>query len=186
MNQTVRQGIPLKPDYAAARDAALASLVRAAIATGMAKLDRSFTPADYAKRTWNDRSVDLVLRAAVSPTALSSAGPLAQIAVAYLESLVPVSAGADLLARGIGLNFSGAASISVPGIAVPTGDFVGEGQPIPVTTGPTTPGPTLTPFKLAVITTLTGEMMRNPNAETLIREALIESAGPALQRGGRQ
>jgi hypothetical protein len=44
--------------------------------------------------------------------------PLAHVAVAFLETLVPQSAGADLLARGIGLNFDNAAQLNVPGIAV--------------------------------------------------------------------
>jgi hypothetical protein len=174
--------VPLRPDPSVAQDAALTSFVRACIATAMAKFDRNDTPVAYNKRTWNDRAVDMVLRAAVSPAALSNAGPLAQIAVAYLESLVPASAGADLLARGIGLNFSGAASINIPAIQTPTADFVGEGQPIPVVTEPTSAGPTLTPCKLALITTLTHEMMTNPNAETLVRQALVESSGPALDR----
>jgi Phage capsid family len=128
------------------------------------------------------RNADLILRAAVSPTALSTAGPLAQVSVAFLATLVPVSAGADLLSRGIGLNFSGKASINVPGIQVPTADFVAEGAPIPVVQETTSAGPTLTPHKIAVITTLTHEMMTNPNAETLIRQALIESSGPALDK----
>ena len=65
---------------------------------------------------------------------------LARIAVAYLEALVPVSAAADLLARGIGLNFDGAAQISVPGLSIPNADFVGESQPIPVQMAPTSAG----------------------------------------------
>jgi hypothetical protein len=96
--------------------------------------------------------------------------------------LVPTSAGADLLARGIGLNFDGAASISVPGITIPTGDFVAEGAPIPAVAAVTSAGPTLSPHKLAVITSLTGEMMRNANAETLVRQVLIESTGPAIDK----
>jgi hypothetical protein len=174
---------PLRLDPSAVNRDAVASVVRAAIATGLAKFDRDTTPAAVARRMWGgDRGVDLVLRAAVTPTALSNAGPLAQIAVAYLETLVPVSAGADLLARGIGLNFSGQASISVPAVQVPAADFVGEGQPIPVVTAPTTPGPTLTASKIAVIMTLTHEIMTNPNAETLVQQALVESTGPALDK----
>ena len=80
------------------------------------------------------------MRAATSPTSLAGNPELARIAVAYLEALVPVSAGADLLARGIGLNFDGAAQIAVPGIAISTADFVGEGQPIPVQMAPTSAG----------------------------------------------
>jgi hypothetical protein len=182
VNYSAPRDVRLRPDPSIAREAILTSLVRAVIATGLVKFDRTFTPADIARRTWNDRSVDLVLRAAVSPASLSNTPVLATVAVAYLESLVPQSAGADLLGRCIGLNFAGAAQINVPAIATPTADFVGEGQPIPVTTAPTSAGPTLLPYKLAVITTLTHEMMTNTNAERLIRQALLESAGPALDK----
>src|SRR5262249_3010240 len=131
---------------------------------------------------WDDRATDLVLRAATSPTSLAGTPALAQVAVAFLSTLVPVSAGADLLTRGIGLNFDGAASVSVPGISFATGaGFVAEGAPLPVQQGTTTPGPTFSPFKLAVITSLTSEMLRSSNAETLVRQVLIESTGPALE-----
>jgi subtilisin family serine protease len=78
------------------------------------------------------------------------------------------------------LQFGGAAQISVPSIALPVADFVGEGAPIPVRQATTSTGPTLTPFKFAVITTLTREMMESANAEELVRQVLMESTGPAL------
>jgi hypothetical protein len=161
--------------------AAVNSLTHAAIATGLAKLDRSIRASDFVRRTWDDRNADLIIKAASSP-ATTAITALTQISVAYLETLVPVSAGADLLQRGIGLNFAGAAQINVPAIQVPTANFVGEGLPIPVVVETTTAGPQLIPHKLAVITTLTHEMMVNPNAETLIRQALIEATGPALDK----
>jgi hypothetical protein len=162
----------------------ISPLVRAAIAVGLAGLDRRTGSAvDHAQRRFgDDRNLNLVLRAATSPTSLAGTPALARIAVAYLEALTPVSAGADLLARGIGLNFDGHAQISVPGIARPIADFVGEGQPIPVQIAPTSAGPTLTPFKLAVITSLTREMMESSNAETLVRAVLLEATGPALDK----
>jgi hypothetical protein len=91
-----------------------------------------------------------------------------------------MSAGVDLLRRGVQLNFDGAAQIAVPGIALPSATFVVEGQPIPVRQAPAAAGPTLSPHKLATIASLTGEMMRSKNAETLVRQALVESAGPGL------
>src|SRR5262249_30178787 len=107
---------------------------------------------------------------------------LARVAVAFLETLVPMSAGADLLRRGLGLNFAGAASIRVPAIAIPTSDFVGEGAPIPAPLETTSAGPTLAPFKIAALASLTNEMMRSPNAEDMVGAVLIESAGPALDK----
>jgi hypothetical protein len=181
MNAPPRMGIPLRPDPLARRDAAVASLVRAVLSIALSKLDRTARPSEIARR-WDDRTVDLVLRAAVSPTSVAGTPALAQVAVAFLDALVPVSAGADLLARGVQLNFAGAAQIKVPGIAIPVADFLGEMAPIPVQTAPTSAGPTLTACKLAVITSLTGEMLRDPNAETLVRQVLIESVGPGLDR----
>lgn len=173
-----RERARLKQD----REVAVASLVRAAIATGMGKLDRNVRAADYARSQWSDHRVELVLRAAASPTALTNTPALAQIAVAFLNALTPMSAGADLLTRGIGLNFAGAAQITVPNIAIPTADFVGEAQPIPAVTAPTSVGPTLTPHKIAAITALTGEIMRSSNAETMVRQVLMESTGPAIDK----
>ena len=167
----------------ARRERAITWLVRACITTGLSALDRSVTASEHAHRLWGtDRNVDLVLRAAVTPTSVAGTPALAQVAAAFLDTLVPVSAGADLLQRGIGLNFAGAASINCPAITIPVADFVGEGQPIPVVTAPTSAGPTLVPHKLAVMTSLTGEMMRNPNAEDLVRQALIEATGPAIDK----
>jgi hypothetical protein len=96
--------------------------------------------------------------------------------------LTPVSAGADFLSRGIGRNFFGAAQINVPAISIPTGGFVSEGSPIPALTALTTPGPSLVPYKLASLMSLTGEMIRNSNAETLVRQVLIESTGPTIDK----
>jgi hypothetical protein len=39
---------------------------------------------------------------------------------------------------------------------------------------------TLEPYKLATLTGLTGEMIRHSNVEALVRQALVESVGPAL------
>jgi len=87
-----------------------------------------------------------------------------------------------LLRRGLGLNFSGAASIRVPGITIPTADFVAEGAPIPAPLIATSSGPTLTPFKIAALATLTNEMMRSPNAVDMVRQVLVEACGPALDK----
>jgi hypothetical protein len=101
----------------------VSSLTPAAIAIGPAKLDRRFDPervrpSPIAK----DRSPDMILRTTCAPTSSATPTQLAHLVVTFLETLVPVGAGADLLARGIGLNFSGAAQNSIQGIAVPTAD----------------------------------------------------------------
>jgi hypothetical protein len=123
-----------------------------------------------------------LLRAATTPATIANNAPLAHVVLAFLETLVPASAGADLLLRGVNLGFDGNASISVPGITLPTTAFVSEGSPIPAVTATTNSGATLTPHKLAVITSLTGEMIRNSNAEAMVRQVLVESTGPALDK----
>jgi hypothetical protein len=158
------------------------ALTRAAIAIGLGTLDKQTYPEDYIKRTWDDHLANMVLRAATAPATLAGNAALARVAVAFLETLVPLSAGADLLRRGLGLNFSGAASVHVPGITIPNADFVGEGAPIPAPLITTSSGPTLTPFKIGALTVLTNEMMRSPNAENLVRQVLVEACGPALDK----
>jgi hypothetical protein len=172
----------IKPDFTAVRgDHRLSSFVRACLATGLAALDRDLRPSDVAKRWDNSRNIEMILRAAVSPTTTNTA-PLTQIGVAFLDALVPISAGAELLNRGIQLSFSGTSSITVPAIALPVAGFVGEGHPIPAVTAPTSAGPTMTPHLIKAIALLTGEVMRSSNAETLVRQVLIEATGPALDK----
>jgi hypothetical protein len=176
---TRQSDFPLTRNPETVRDNAVRSFTRAALCVGLAKLEKSNTNV-VARRFADDRNVDLILRAAVSPASTTNTTALTQIAQAFLDALVPASAGADLLNRSIELNFAGAAQISVPGIALPTATWVAEGAPIPVVKAPTTPGVSLSPRKLATIAVLTGEMMRSSNAETMVRQVLLESLGPAL------
>jgi hypothetical protein len=63
---------------------------------------------------------------------------------------------------------------------MPDAAFVGEGSPISVSQGTSSVNAVLTPYKLATLIALTGEMMRNSNAEQLIRAALVAAVGPSL------
>jgi hypothetical protein len=74
-----------------AREAAdgVASLTRACIALGLAKLDPSVHPSEFARRTWDDYRVDLILRTAVVPASTATTPVLTQVAVSFLEALVP-------------------------------------------------------------------------------------------------
>jgi hypothetical protein len=179
---------PLVPEdlprfTSAARENTIATFVRATIAVGMGKLDRNVGPEAYARKTWpGDRNVETVLRAATAPATIATSGPLAQVVAAFLPALTPVSAGADLLQRALGLSFDGYAQINIPSIGPLIADFVAEGAPIPVQQAATSPGTSLSPHKLAVITSLTSEMMRSGNAEQMVRQVMIESTGPAIDR----
>jgi hypothetical protein len=173
-----RPPIPLRPDRDAVNRAAVSMLCRAAIASGLATLDK-MPPATVAKRWEDHRDIELLTRAAVSPTAIAGNPALTQISFAFLQLLQAASAGADLLARSIVLDFNGAAQISCPGLSVPTSGFVAEGQPIPVIQSVSNIA-TMVPKKISVIASLTSEMMRSTNAETLVRTALVDSAAPPL------
>jgi hypothetical protein len=179
--------IPLRPDLTAAHNAALTSLTRACVAVARSASElntKKELAGDYLRRTWHgDRDAELVLRAASSPATTSTAGwaaELAQIRTAFLASLVPLSAGADLLQRALQLTFDGAGKISVPGLTIPPGKFVGQAKPIPVVQGTSSVQCILEPYTFASIASLTTEMLANANAEALIRAALVTAAGIGL------
>jgi hypothetical protein len=161
----------------------ISPLVRAAVAVGLGALDKTARPAEHARRRgWDeDRSLELLLRAPTTPTALSNTPGLGRISVALLDALVPLSAGAAVLRQGLELEFAGASSISVPSIVLPANavGFVAEGAPIPALQG-TSSGPVLSPRKLAAIVGLTGELLRGSNAESATRQVLIEGVGASL------
>jgi hypothetical protein len=180
MNQS--RPFPLPSDLGLKPASKPSPIVRAAIATARAAFKpRSDTPERVARALYgNDHDVELVLRAVTSPATLTNTPALAQLTKTFLTALKPMSAGIDLLDRGIGLTFDGAAQIQLPALTLPAIDFVGEGAPIPVVQGTSTGGPVLTPHKIAVITTLTSEMLNSSQAEQLVRMVLLNACGPAL------
>lgn len=105
--------IPLQLDDP---DRGVEHFVRAVIASGLSALDKRTTPNEYARRQWNDRNIDLVLSCcgvACDHSWQPGLGRGGGRRVLFQLELI-------CLIGGIGLNFSGAASIKVPGIAVPT------------------------------------------------------------------
>jgi hypothetical protein len=182
-----RQGIPLRPAAEAISEMAMTALTRACIATVASGLDRNVRRGSYVRDHWGDEAgpVETVLRAATSPAMTTQAGwakELATVSAVFLRNLVPYSAGADLLGRVLGLSFDGAAAINLPAVTVPLADFVAEGAAIPVVTGVAEIQAVLTAYKFAVITVLSRETIEGGNAESLVRAALLESTGPALDR----
>jgi hypothetical protein len=105
---------------------------------------------------------------------------LAQAIKSFLAALTPVSASAAVLARSLQVDWSGAGQISFPGLTLPAAAFVGEGAPIAVQDGTSSAGVTISPYKLAVIITLTNEMLAGGPAEAMVRQTLIENVGPTL------
>jgi hypothetical protein len=112
-------------------------------------------------------------RTAIHPASTTNTAALAAIGVAYVASLKPASAGADLLSRGLQLRFENRTqSISVPNLSLPDAAFVAEAAAIPVAQGPGA-GVRLPPHKLGIIAVATAELLRNANAKDLIKYVLI-------------
>ena len=141
--------------------------------------------ADVVAEHWpNDRVLETVIRATSALAMTSVAGwakELARIRVEALQALAPMSAGAQLLQAGTVLSLDGYGSISVPGFATAASNagFVQEGNPIPVKQLVSSAA-SLLPYKLASICALTQEMIDSSNAEALIGDALMRSAGATL------
>lgn len=169
------QPISLRPDPYAMREAAMTSLARACLNVARRAQDH------HAKSAWpDDRTVELLTRAAMAPTTTTSAAALRQVALHFVANLVPVSAAAAVVSRSLQLTFDDAGQLSVPALTLPRAAWVGEGLPIPVVQGNSSAGVPVDPYKLAVIVPLSGEMMRNSNAEAYVRQVLLENAGPTL------
>lgn len=169
------KGVPLRPDRDALREAAMTSIARAAIVAALGIRDAG------AYRTLaGDRQAELVLRSPSAPLSTTSAAALQTIALAFLSSLVPISASAAILARSIKLSFDGAGSIGIPQMVAPNAGWVTEGGVIPLSQGVSSRAATLSPFKLAVMVALSNELMKNTNAVDLVKAVLIENTAAAL------
>src|SRR4029077_19796728 len=107
-----------------------------------------------------------------------------QIVVDFMQTLLPKSVFPRLSNAGLSLSFARNGKIIIPTRArTPTiaGSFVGEGLPIPVRQGLFT-SQTLTPKKMAVITTWTREIDEHsvPAIEGLLRNAVQEDTAISL------
>jgi hypothetical protein len=186
----VRTPIPLKPDPNSIRELSMRSLTRAVIGVALKAHDSGMTPSPLApedflqQRGWeNDRVGKLICRSAVNPAMTSTAGWAAELGIvaqAFLETLKPMSAAAQLLGQCLSVSFNRAVSIRLPSIAPGSAQFVAEGAPIRVAAMPTAAGPTMAPYKFATIVEITNEMLLSSNAEVLVRQALVDSTAPSL------
>jgi hypothetical protein len=143
-------------------------------------------PYEVAAAMWpSDRDVIELTRAASAPAMVGQVGWAAElvhkVVIDALAALGPASAAAQIIQRGLVLSFNGAGVISAPGFVAGAGNasFVAEGAPIPVRQLASTAA-TLNPHKLAAIAVLTRELIESSNAEAAITDALIKSAGAAL------
>jgi HK97 family phage major capsid protein/HK97 family phage prohead protease len=127
-------------------------------------------------------------KAAVAPADTVTpawAGALVQTAIGdFFDLLLPTSVYPNLSAIGGRFGFGRNGTVSLPTrSATPTvaGSFVGEGSPIPVRKAGFT-SITLTPKKMAVITTMTREITERstPDIEALLRNAIQEDTAVSI------
>jgi HK97 family phage prohead protease/HK97 family phage major capsid protein len=132
--------------------------------------------------------LDWATRAATAPAMTTVTGWAAelvqQIVTEFMQTLMPKSIFPRLSALGLSLEFGRNGKIIVPTRSTtPTiaGSFVGEGLPIPVRQGMFT-SQTLTPKKMAVITTWTREIDEHsvPAIEGLLRDAISQDTAISL------
>ena len=71
---------------------------------------------------------------------------------------------ASELADSLQLTFNGAVAISIPSLTLPLVDFLAQGTPIPAIEG-TSAAINLEPYKMAVITSLSGEILRQQRSD---------------------
>jgi HK97 family phage prohead protease len=131
---------------------------------------------------------DIVLKAASAPALTTVAGWAQELVhISYAELmplLMPQAILTRLAPRGLTLSFGATGKIVIPTRnRTPTisGSFVGEGLAIPVRQGAFS-SQTLTPKKMAVITTWTREMDQHsiPAIEGLLREAIQQDTSVAI------
>ena len=147
-------------------------------------------PLDQALRNLygNDEATAIVLRAAVNPAMTTVPGWAAELAqtsnAAFMDRLMTESIYGPLSAAGARYDLGRNAAIKIPTRAnTPraSGAWVGEGAPKPVKRIGLT-SLTLTPHKLAVISTFTEEMAMysTPAIEGLLRQAMSDDTSESL------
>lgn len=123
-----------------------------------------------------------LLRASTAPATTTTTGWARELVentvLDFLDTLMPNSIYRQLSAFGARFTFGRAGLVSIPARNTGTslsGSFVGEGAPIPVRQGAFT-SVSLTPKKLAVITTFTREIAEHstPQIEQILRQGIEE------------
>lgn len=167
-------------------------IVRAATVSYMAKTSGK-TEDEIRQRMYGEDPLtkvvcDLVTRAASAPALTTVTGWALELAQTTYTALMPLLMPNGILprlaTRGLTLAFGTAGRIVIPTRSrTPSlaGSFVGEGMPIPVRQGAFT-SQTLTPKKMAVITTWTREMNDHsqPAIEGLLRDAIQQDTAVAV------
>ena len=179
---------PIKPDFSGLREARPSVYLFRAAAAHLRGFVTGVTPANAAKAMFgNDPVIEYVLRAATAPAETAVAGwaqELGRIAIYnMIQSITSLSAGAEVISRGLQLNMDGIAECRVPGRvlnAAAAGQWVAEGMPAPVRVLSFSNAAILRPRRLSVISVFTREMVESSNIEAIVRQTLGEATGLAL------
>lgn len=140
------------------------------------------------ERYHNDETTSLVLKAAVNPALTTTAGWAAELTqsinVGFMDRLIPDAIYPRLSARGSRYTFGSNSTLKIPTRTTTStlaGAWVGEGAPKPVRKASFS-SITLTPFKLAVISTFSEEMAMysTPAIEGIIRQAMQDDTAISL------
>jgi hypothetical protein len=185
-----QQPIPFRPDVNARHAANMRSLTRAmiAIASRTFEIDphtsaRPSVESVLKRKGWKDDRLAATLTRAVSTPATTAATgwaiELTQAAQALLAALIPQSAGAQFLDAGHNLSFDGAATVMMPSLSGGAATWIAENAAIRVINF-LSAAPTLSPHKVAAICVLTQEMISSGNAETIVRQALVDACASAI------
>lgn len=132
--------------------------------------------------------LDVVTKAAAAPATTTTSGWAAELVqtatLDFMETLMPKSVYPSLRDRGGRFTFGRNGIVALPSRNKSTsvaGAFVAQGAPIPVKQGAFA-STTLTPKKMAVITTFTREIAEHstPSIEGVLREAIQEDTAVAI------
>jgi HK97 family phage major capsid protein len=186
MNQAPRLSEITAAKMLAARGHPRDAIYRAVVAVLRAQFDQSNSGAEahFERVFGRDETGRAILKAATSPASVSSsawAGILATPTVAgFVANIGPMSAASELIRRGLIMTFENGV-VTIPGVlGVASGSgFVEEGAPIPVEQSAVT-ALSLSPKKLAVISTFTRELAEHSQIEKLVRAVLAQNTALAL------
>lgn len=167
-------------------------LVRSAVCRLMAHFERRSAYEVMVERYGEDDTVkamlDVVTKAATAPATTTTTGWAAELVqtsvLDFMESLKAASVYPALREKGGTFTFGRNGVVSIPSRNTGTslaGSFVAQGAPIPVRQGAFT-ATTLTPKKMAVITTFTREIAEHstPSIEAILRDAIRDDTAQAI------
>jgi hypothetical protein len=166
----------LKPSSLSLPRAAYMAALAAARGVNAADLCRSMFPHDRSAAAFLERSATTG-----GSTSGWGADLVSRSVAAWLGSLAPASAAAELIRRGVVLSLVPGGQLSVPGRSAPpmAAPWVSEAAPTPVRSYSLNSA-TLSPCKLGAICVLSRELMLSSAASDVIEQLLVEDASAGL------